>query len=514
MAAKNGIFEVDSKGLRRQAMQRGLPALLKELVQNVLDEQTRNAAVTVEPTDIRGQYLIVVTDDSPDGFANLADSYTMFAESKKRGDAEKRGFMNIGEKYVIAACLWATIISTKGGYRFDVEEGTRTAIKDRRPAGTEFRGVIRTNKDEVEDALNEIRRVIVPEGVTLTVNGAPVLSRTPLVEVTPVPSLPTLLPNEDNVMKEVRRKPRYIRIYRPLPGEKGTVFDQGMPVVVLGDTFDVDIGQRVPVGQDRDNLPVPFLRELRGIVTAATASLLTEEDAGRTWVREGIGSGKVEPEVVHDILVTRFGTEHIATRNPRDPEANARFIAAHPDGVVVSGGALSKSEWAFVNEHQILRPTNFYTPTPGHSDDTGGYEEVEVIDRVKWTAGMLRVEAFVKWFAKETLGIDVDIQMVLAPKADFMADYANMLHRMRFNVSHCGYAWFDRPLDGSDAYRGTHGLLATINHELAHQTESNHLSDRFTHAESDLGAKAVTLAIKYPERFMVGSEVAAAALTK
>lgn len=39
---------------------------------------------------------LTVVDDAPLGFANLSHAYTIFAESKKKGDPGKRGRFNMG----------------------------------------------------------------------------------------------------------------------------------------------------------------------------------------------------------------------------------------------------------------------------------------------------------------------------------------------------------------------------------------------------------------------------------
>ena len=45
---------------------------------------------------VHGKAEFVVEDDSPDGFRDLTEAYTIFAESYKKVDPEKRGAFNIG----------------------------------------------------------------------------------------------------------------------------------------------------------------------------------------------------------------------------------------------------------------------------------------------------------------------------------------------------------------------------------------------------------------------------------
>jgi hypothetical protein len=95
---------VDRSGLRKIVLRRGFAFVLYELVQNCWDTSASYVNITVEP--IPGKPLVEVTveDDDPDGFRDLSHAYTLYAESEKKGDPTKRGFMNLGEKLVLALC--------------------------------------------------------------------------------------------------------------------------------------------------------------------------------------------------------------------------------------------------------------------------------------------------------------------------------------------------------------------------------------------------------------------------
>ncbi len=96
------MFDVDRDGLRKLLERRGMQFALYELVQNAWDQNVREVRVTfTKPSGSRIADL-VVSDDDPEGFANLADAYTLFAESYKKANPQQRGRFNIGEKLVIA----------------------------------------------------------------------------------------------------------------------------------------------------------------------------------------------------------------------------------------------------------------------------------------------------------------------------------------------------------------------------------------------------------------------------
>src|SRR5258708_33372626 len=103
-----GQLQVDAKGMRQKVAHRGILGILQELTSNAFDEQITHCDVTVELVAGR-TYRIRVEDDSPEGFRNLEESYTLFAPSYKAGIPDKRGRFNLGEKVAIVLCSEARI---------------------------------------------------------------------------------------------------------------------------------------------------------------------------------------------------------------------------------------------------------------------------------------------------------------------------------------------------------------------------------------------------------------------
>ena len=98
-----GQLKVDAEAMRQKVAHRGLVGILQELASNAFDEEITFCDVSVELVAGR-TYRIRVEDDSPQGFRNLEESYTLFAPSYKSGLPEKRGRFNLGEK--VAIVLW------------------------------------------------------------------------------------------------------------------------------------------------------------------------------------------------------------------------------------------------------------------------------------------------------------------------------------------------------------------------------------------------------------------------
>ncbi len=105
MTTDKNWFETDRKGLARLIERRGKSALILELISNACDaDGTTTVDVKIEPEEGVPKAWVTVTDDAPDGFVDLRHAWTLFAESSRKGDAEKRGRFNLGEKLVLALC--------------------------------------------------------------------------------------------------------------------------------------------------------------------------------------------------------------------------------------------------------------------------------------------------------------------------------------------------------------------------------------------------------------------------
>src|SRR5690348_10305169 len=99
----NAWFEVDKRGLSKLLERRGKQFILHELLQNAWDEDVTDVNVNLRMLG-NGHAELIVEDNSPEGFKDLAHAFTLFAESDKKGNAEKRGRFNLGEKLVLALC--------------------------------------------------------------------------------------------------------------------------------------------------------------------------------------------------------------------------------------------------------------------------------------------------------------------------------------------------------------------------------------------------------------------------
>lgn len=325
-------FDVDRSGLGKQAEEQGKGRLVGELVQNALDEAgVTRVEITLSAVAGRPLADLTVEDDSPEGFRNLADAYTLFAESYKRTNPEQRGQFNLGEKLVIACCEMATISTTKGTVLFDPQEGRIEKPRQKRERGSVFQGRMRMTREEMEEVGNYLRCLLLPETIAATFNGERLKSRKAL-HVFPA-TLPTVVSDCNGIMRTRDRKTE-IAILEVQAGETATLYEMGLPIVETSDKWHVNVGQKVPLNKDRNNVTPAYLRAVRTLVLNEMHAKLEQSDANETWVRQASSDPDCSHEAIETVLDLRFG-ERRAAYDPSDPESDKTWVSK--GGTVVYG---------------------------------------------------------------------------------------------------------------------------------------------------------------------------------
>jgi hypothetical protein len=316
------LLDVDLKGLADLIEDAGPTRLLWELVRNALDEDgVTQVDVSLIPVPGRPLVNVTVTDDAPDGFANLAHAYTLFASSYKKGDPTKAGRFNLGEKLFLAAALSTgepvAILTTTGSVSFDPKAG-RVLGRNRTETGSLITGRLRVTRDEIPAIARGLRRLLVPAGVTVQVNGEPLPVRVPLR--TFQAKLPTVQAGEDGILRRVSARETTVEVYARGPDEEATLYELGVPVVETYDTFHVNIHQKVPLNLDRDNVTPAYLQAVRTLVLNATHDLIPPGDATAPWVQAGTADDRVAPEAVQTV---GWRTTRPTRRRPSGPPPRA-----------------------------------------------------------------------------------------------------------------------------------------------------------------------------------------------
>lgn len=460
-------FEVDKEGLAATIDEpERLPL---ELLQNALDEDVRTISISLTPESLRGFALLVVEDDCPQGFLNLSESYRLWAISKKRGDAEKRGRFNLGEKRVLACCREANIISTRGSVLFR-SDGTKQMTKARRQTGTLFTGLIKLTKPQQEEALKLLRSVLLPEGIALTINDEEIHYRIPVT--TFAATLPTVLPDEEGKLSRKTRRLTMISLVDPLPGEKPMIYELGIPVVEHDSRWHVDVGQCVPMNSERDNVPPSYLRQLREAILNSSHELLTPEDAKEVWVRDAYENAT--PDALRSVVKGMYG-DKVVMHDPSDPEANKRALDKGY-AVIPSRNPFPTGFGPRLREVGVL-PAGKVMPSGVKFSEHG----IPPLDHADWTHGMRVVAIYAAELAEELFGLTLHIEVYRLPFGEKWAACWSNPNRLSFNLTALGHRWFNEP-DQEE-------VDALLIHEFSHRKAADHYSADFYDECCRLGAK-------------------------
>lgn len=466
--AKKPWFEVDKEGLGRLLARRGIEFAVFELIQNAWDEQATEVRVVMFP-ESRGRVMLTVEDDNPNGFDDLRHAFTLFADSKKKADPKKRGRFNLGEKLVLALAERASIATTTGTVRFG--KTGRSLSHECRNDGSEVVVVLPMSKEEQARVGKEVSRLIPPAEIRTFFNGAELKPRPVLREI--AMSLPTEVADGEGYLRRTVRTTK-VRVYDALPGEEGTLYEMGIPVVETGDRWHYDVQQKVPLNLDRDNVPPSYLRTLRTYAFSDLHALTSAEDCNATWVRDALTDERVSVEAVKTAVEKRFGKKVVAF-DPSDPEANK--LAVSEGYKVVYGNQMSKSEWENVRKADAIKPAGAVTPSPKPFSPDG--VPLKLLDEEKWTPEMKAVIKYARRLAKALLGHDIGIRMANDSGWGFEASYGPS-GVLTLNYARLGRDWF---CDITDE------VVELLLHEFGHEYETDHLSAGYHRALCRLGAK-------------------------
>ena len=270
---------------------------------------------------------------------------------------------------VLAVCESASISTTKGTVVFDPDEGRIEKPRQKRQRGSVFQGRIKMTREEYPQVCDYLRSLLLPKDVIVTFNGDRLLPRKSLHKCEA--SLETLMADENGVMRSRVRKTT-VSIYEPLGGEVPSLYEMGLPVVETGDKWHVNIGQKVPLNRDRNNVKPAFLRTVRTLVLNEMNDRLTHEDANDVWVRQASSDPACSETAIKKVLDLRFG-EKRAAYDPTDPEANKTWVSK--GGTLVYGSMLNGQEWNNAKEAGAIEPAGHLCPTPKpYSDGPNAHE--------------------------------------------------------------------------------------------------------------------------------------------
>mgnify|MGYP003394114593 CR=1 FL=1 len=492
-------FSVDKEGLAQVLGRQSKARAIAELIANAWDEPgVSEVKIGLMPIAGRQQVRITVEDDAPNGFADLTDSYVLFAPSKKKTEAETRGRFNVGEKLFLARCIEATIESTTGTVRFT--KGGRVRSNVKRERGTLLTATMSMTRDELGEAELLIRQLIPPAYIVTKLAASPGEALTFVQPITREVAhavfrtrLQTELANEDGVLRAVERETPvevYRRLFENLDGGRSAMlYEMGIPVVAIDGPFSINVMQKVPLTLDRENVRPAFLRKLRVAVLDATHPLLQDDEPKAEWVTEALASAALD--TVSNVMDQRFGKKRVSY-DPSDPEASKR--AASEGYTVVPGGALPAPVWERVRDAKAIKPAGQVTPTK-YAEFSADGEDVTV-PYAEWTGAMRSTFAKLQVLGEALLaarvGLSIRIVRRLQP-ADIAACYGKGGF-LTLNLKRLGRDWFERGQDGLTVEH-----VDLLLHELGHEWCGDHLDKTYHDALTRLGARLALMVAQDPK---------------
>lgn len=466
---KDNWFEVSKSGLR--VLQEGKPKwyIMRELIQNAFDENITQCRVVTEYN--YGIAILSVEDDSPNGFNDLSDAYTLFGETYKRRDPKKRGRFNMGEKQALALCSEAVIITTKGTIKFTKHGRIKSRVK--REVGSIITLKTKMTKEEYQEMLKMVFEIFPPAGVEFTINGHCKVKRLP--EKTFEATLTTEI-EEGGAFRKTSRKTK-IELHNTKIKDHW-LYEMGIPVQVIDCEYSIDVQQKIPLSFDRDTVLPSFLKDLYAEVLNQIHGEIEPESSSKLWVREAMSDERINGEAVKSVIKQRYG-EKVVIANPFDKNSIDEAIT---NGYkVVSGSEMSAEEWANVKNADAMRTsTDMFGKTPV------GCEPYPA------NADMIRVGEYARKLGKLLLGFEINTYFVKS-KANEGASYGQ--RAITFNVSRLGKAFFKEYLNTTDL----------ILHELGHQY-GNHTEISYHRALTRFAQVLVKVALQEPDFFKLEVE--------
>lgn len=472
-------FEVDKEGLAKILERKGKEFAVFELVQNAWDEPGVSKVSISLKSLAYNRALLTVEDDAPEGFRDLRHAFTLFAESVKKRNPEQRGRFNLGEKLVLAISDEVIISTTRGGIRFD-KDG-RHRLRRCQAVGSRIECQMRLSREECNHIDQQIGRLIPPQSIAVIYNGGVLPSRPPLTQFRE--TLATETANETGMLRRIQRETA-MTIYLPLSGERATLYEMGIPVVETNDKWHYDIGQKVPLTLDRENIPPSFLKAVRVAVFNQMHRQLLPEDTNTEWAEQAVASPDCASEAVQSYMEKRFGSKRVAF-DPSDPEANK--IAVSQGYTLVTGGMMSGAAWRNAKAVAAILPAGQVTPSAKvwtGEDDPHAKDFCDWIGEANWTDGMCTIAAYAKRVAQEVLKRSIVVKFCCAPHhlgaASYGPDGVLILNKLRL-----GSAWFEQGI--------TDSVVHLLIHEFGHQYSGDHLSSEYHEALCRIGATLVRL---------------------
>ena len=198
-----------------------------------------------------------------------------------------------------------------------------------------------------------------PAKIPTFINGQQVAFRKPVhtFKVT----LPTEVADDAGILRS-RKRETTVNLYAVQEGRRPTLYEMGIPVVPIDENlrWHVDIGQKVPLNIERDNVTPSYLREVYNAVLAEKVNELQRKRLQPRGLLQAMESPKATKETLEGVITKRFGSGAVR-RDHSDKGSNRE--AQSQDRKVVERAAFPKAVWDNINKQGLLPKAGEVCPT-------------------------------------------------------------------------------------------------------------------------------------------------------
>jgi hypothetical protein len=475
-------FEVDRKGLKELQEGKTKTFVVRELLQNAFDEDITSCKLYLSYNGYN-KATIIVEDDSPVGFRDLTDAYTLFKKTYKREDAQKRGRFNLGEKQVFAICDSAEIITTIGGVRFD--ETGRTSLRKKRQAGSVITINLKMTVEELRECFEYAQQILFPVGidytVTMSINNGEFFEVKEPKYVAPFKVFEATLKTEIEFDGAFRPTSRKTKVNLHKTNGKQLLYEMGIPVCEIECDYSIDVQQKVPLSADRDSVPTSYLRDLYAEVLNNVYDNINENIVSNSWIHEATSSNRITEKALETVITERYG-DKVVVFNPNDPNANDEAVSRGYH--LLKGSELGGDTWKNIKQFELLKSS-----TAMFGKTLVGYNPVHP------TTNQQKVGEWCKKYFRDFFGLNLTVEFISSPKASTIADFEFGGSYLRFNVPKINFKWVEDGIVGQQ-------MLDLIVHEFGHQ-RGNHTEHSYHECLTKQAAWLTHKALKNPKYFEV-----------
>ncbi len=339
------------EGFAEQQKGRPLAHLVKELLQNALDEVEGQGSIelTIARKD-KATYSVLCVDDGH-GAADLSKISVMFHTTKK-DSALQRGRMGRGFKELLSVSSYAAVESRGQRRVFTHDQNGPITIYEHLSAPSQSGFAVLmdvVHSDRLEEVVSYFNCFLLQAGISFRINGCLIRTREAARAIDA--SLTTEL-FEGGVWRK-RDRATTVRLVPTVSTEEAMIYEMGIPVcpVRWTELYHCDVQQRVPMNPNRDAVVEGYAEALRAACLPALIGEFSRERALAPWVSDAVThkyysadeAQRARTRTIMEILVRTAYGEQVARSVPSEGKYDFDAVAAEKGFEVVQVAHLQYS---------------------------------------------------------------------------------------------------------------------------------------------------------------------------